>query len=103
MERLFSELHARQMTPEPDATSTSTSQSDGLVGQLIWKNSLQQRTTTVVTITFNVLAALLVITSILLDARKASKRGLALRSAYGAQISLPKTLLTLSEINFSSC
>ncbi len=83
MDLLFSKLDTRQTAQETDATPTSTTSTDGLVGELIWKNSLQQRTTTVVTISFNVLAALLVIASIFLDARKAWKRGLALRASYG--------------------
>ncbi len=78
MERFLSELYIRQTTQDMEATPTS--QTDGLVEELVWTNNLQQRTTTIVTISFNVLAALLVIVSVLFDARKATKRGASLGS-----------------------
>jgi hypothetical protein len=87
MENLFLELHKRQIAQDADATPTSSTRTDGLVGELLWKNSLQQRTTAVVTISFNILAALLVIASILFDARKALRRGSATRASYGATAS----------------
>lgn len=84
MERFLSELYTRQTTQDTEATPT-TSPTDGLVGELIWNNSLQQRTTTMVTISFNVLAALLVIVSVFFDARKVTKRGLSPRASYEAR------------------
>lgn len=103
MESFFSKLHTRQTAQDADAASTSTSQTDGLVGQLIWKNSLQQRTTTIVTISFNILSALLIIASISFDASKASKRGLAPRARYGASVFQTNSLLTVLGINSSLC
>ena len=83
MEPFLSELYTRQTTQDMEATPI-TSPTDGLVGELIWNNSLQQRTTTIVTISFNVLAALVVIVCVLFDARKVTKRGLSPRASYEA-------------------
>jgi hypothetical protein len=101
MESFFSKLHTRQTVQDFDAASTSTSQTDGLVGKLIWKNSLQQRTNTIVMISFNILSALLIIASISFDASKASKRGLAPRTRYGASVFQKNSLLTV--LGISSC
>lgn len=87
MEGILGELYIRQTAQETDLGPTTTSQTGGLVEELIFRNSLQQRTTTIVTISFNIIAALLVIASILVDARKGLKRDGRPRQLYGALIS----------------
>ena len=86
MEGIFRELHARQNMQETDLESTTTGQTGGLVEELIFRNSLQQRTTTLVTISFNVVAALLVILSIVVDAKRGSKRDVRSGQLYGALV-----------------
>ena len=90
MEGFFVELQTRQSGLETGDAPTSTGQTNGLVEELIFKNSLQLRTTTVVTISFNIVAALLVIASILIDARNASKRKMGSRELYGTPICRPR-------------
>jgi hypothetical protein len=87
MEGIFMELRIRQTAQETDVGSTPPGQTGSLVEELIFKNSLQQRTTTVVTISFNILAALLVISSILVDARKGSRRAAGPQQLYGTLVS----------------
>ena len=82
MELLFPELYIRHVAQTTDATLAPRDQTDGLVERLAWQNKLQQRTTAVVTISFNTLAALLIIASILFEARKARDR----KSAVGAEL-----------------
>lgn len=82
MESSFSELDVRQITQHTDPTLTLPSQTDGLVEELVWRSNLEQRTTAVVTISFNVLAALLIITSILFDMKKGWNRGAAVGKLY---------------------
>jgi hypothetical protein len=78
MNGFFTSLRTRDSTS--DGGSPAGQQND-IVAELILKNTLQQRTTTIVTISFNVLAALLIILSILIDANRARRRGTGLNAS----------------------
>jgi hypothetical protein len=69
-----------------DVSRLSTDETGRLVDSLQWEISLQQRTSTVVTICFNILAALLVVASVLFDANKALKKRKAPRALCEAPI-----------------
>lgn len=84
-------LQNRQAGPETGDAPAGPGQANGLVDELIFKNSLQLRTTTVVTISFNIVAAFLIIASILIDARNASKRKRGSRPLYEHQSIFPDT------------
>lgn len=71
-------LHARGVTSNGTRPDAETQM---LIQSLVLENSLQVRTSTMVTASFNVLAALVIILTVIYDAWKSWKRDRSYRSA----------------------